>query len=366
LLKVPYFDLHRQYESIRDEIEPAVLSILESGVYVLGENVERFEQEFSEFCGASHAVGVNSGTTALQMALLAYGIGPGDEVIVPAMTFIATAAAVEATGATPVLADIEHGRWTLSPEDVEKKITPRTKAIIPVHLYGRMADVSSIKKIANRIDAVLIEDAAQAHGAMYDGTMAGSHGDAACFSFYPAKNLGAAGEAGAVVTSDSKIALKIKQLRDWGQSSKYNHDFRGFNGRMDNIQGAVLRIKLRRLAAWTQKRIDIAKAYSIGLADANLSISDVSHDGSNVFHVYPVLHHDRNALATKLNEAGISTGIHYPQPVHLTAAYADLGGRIGDHPVSENLADNELSLPMFPEMNNEEVEAVISAVRDNA
>ena len=326
-IPIPYLDLKAQYRTIADEVNEAALRVLASGHYVLGPEVAGFERAFADWTGSGHAVTVNSGTTALQLALLACGIGPGDEVITVPMTFVATVAAIQYTGARPVLVDVDPVTWTLDPAQVEAAITPRTRALLPVHLHGLPADLGALGAIARRHGLRLIEDAAQAHGAAWQGRPAGSVGDLGCFSFYPGKNLGAAGEGGAVVTDDPALAERLRLLRDWGQSRKYCHALPGFNARMDALQAAVLAVKLRHLDGWTTARRRHAAAYDAALAPllesgAVLGRPQPPADRRHVYHVYAVTLPDRDAAQQALNAAGIATGIHYPVPVHLQPAYA--------------------------------------------
>jgi dTDP-4-amino-4,6-dideoxygalactose transaminase len=361
---VPLVDLQRQYRSIEGELQRAVSRVLASGFYVLGPEVEGFEREFASFCGADHAVCVNSGTSALHLALLAAGIGPGDEVIAPAMTFVATVAAVHYTGATPVLVDVEPGTWTIDASRLAAAITPRTRAIIPVHLYGLLADMDAVREIGQRTGAVVIEDAAQAHGASDGSKRAGNLGEIGCFSFYPTKNLGAAGEGGALVTSNPDIARAARKLRDWGQERKYEHDLKGFNYRMEEVQAAVLRTKLPHVDRWTAQRRRHAATYERLLSDAPIGRPAASSGERHVYHIYAITMPRREKLRAQLAESGIGTAIHYPLPVHMTKAFADLGYGPGSFPVAERLAREQLSLPMFAELRDDEVSHVSAAVRE--
>jgi dTDP-4-amino-4,6-dideoxygalactose transaminase len=347
---IPFLDLKAQYAGIRAEVEAAVGRVLESGHYVLGPEVEAFEREFAAYCDAPHAIAVNSGTSALHLALLAAGIGPGDEVITTPFTFVATAAAVCNAGATPVFVDIRRDSFTIDPERIESAITPRTRALIPVHLYGQPADMAPVLAIARRHGLIVIEDACQAHGAEYDGQRAGGLGDLGCFSFYPGKNLGACGEGGLVLARDAAHAKKVRMLRDWGQERKYEHVLPGFNFRMDALQGAILRVKLRRLEEWTEKRRAAAKRYARLLADCGVGIPAEASYARHVYHVYAIRTDDRPRLQDALHAEQIQTGIHYPIPVHLQPAYASLGYTQGDFPETEAAAREVLSLPMFPEL----------------
>ncbi len=359
---IPYADLRSQYRAIKPEVDAAVLRVLDSTQFILGEEVAAFEREFAAYCGTAEAIGVNSGTSALHLALLAAGIGPGDEVITVPFTFVATAAAIVYAGATPVFVDIDPGTFTMAPSAIERAITPRTKAIMPVHLYGHAADMDPILEIARRRRLVVIEDAAQAHGASYKGRPCGSMGEMAAFSFYPGKNLGAYGEGGAVVTSDPALARKIRIMRSWGEERRYEHSVKGFNYRMDGILGAILRVKLRHLEAWTEARRARAADYARAFAGTGIATPTEQPQCRHVYHVYAVLLSRRDATRAALQSAEIQTGVHYPIPVHLQPAHADLGYKAGDFPVSERIASQVLSLPLFPEMTTEQVQTVAAAV----
>ncbi|HYS27259.1 MAG TPA: DegT/DnrJ/EryC1/StrS family aminotransferase [Vicinamibacterales bacterium] len=359
---IPYLDLQAQYRSIKGEIDSAVLRVLDSTQYILGEEVAAFEREFAGYCQASQAIGVNSGTSALHLALLAAGIGPGDEVITVPFTFVATVSAICYTGATPVFVDIEPDYFTMDPSKVEAAITPKTKAIMPVHLYGQPADMDPIAEIARRRGLVVIEDAAQAHGSEYHGRRCGSIAEIAGFSFYPGKNLGAYGEGGAVTTTRADWAATCRTLRDWGQEKRYEHRLKGFNYRMDGIQGAILRVKLRHLEAWTERRRQVAEWYAAALDPDTVRMPKARPGCRHVYHVYVVRADDRDRLRDVLGRQGIQTGIHYPIPIHLQPAHADLGYHAGDFPVAEQVAREVLSLPIFPEMTRDQVQTVAAAV----
>ncbi len=363
-MPVAFLDLKAQYESIRAEVQEALRQVFESGAFAGGPFVARFETEFARFCGCSHAVGVGNGTDALWGALVAFGIGPGDEVITAPNTFIATAEAISRCGAKPVFVDIDESTYNMDPTLLERAITPRTRAVIPVHLFGQMADMDPIMEIARRRGLVVVEDASQAHGAEYKGRAAGSIGDAGCFSFYPGKNLGAYGEAGAVVTNNAQVAKRIMMLRDHGQSRKHSHATVGWNARMDGIQGAVLSVKLRHLPAWTQARRRHAWRYGALFAGVEgvIAPSEAPY-GRHVYHVYALRVQDRDALTSVLEKAGIGYGIHYPVPVHLQEAYRDLGLSPGSYGVAERCAREYLSLPMFPELGDDQVAEVADVVR---
>jgi dTDP-4-amino-4,6-dideoxygalactose transaminase len=360
---VPYLDLTAQYRTIQADVEAAVSRVLASGHYVLGPEVAAFEEEFASWCHTAHAVAVNSGTSALHLALVAAGVKPGDEVITTPFTFVATVAAICAAGAQPVFVDIDPASFTIDAERATRAVTPRTRAIVPVHLYGQPADMDPILDVARRHGLRVIEDAAQAHGARYKGRPAGSLGDFGCFSFYPGKNLGACGEGGLVVTSDAEGAKTLRMLRDWGQARKYEHLLRGFNYRMDAIQGAILRIKLARLPEWTAARRVRAARYGALLADASLRTPREMPYAEHVYHVYAIRTADRAALQRSLDELGVQTGIHYPTPVHLQPAYADLGYRAGEFPEAEAAAREVLSLPLYPELSDGQQDQVAGALR---
>jgi dTDP-4-amino-4,6-dideoxygalactose transaminase len=363
VIKVPYLDLKAQYASIKTEIDAAIARVLDSCQFVLGSEVAGFEQEFSTYCGTSACIAVNSGTSALHLALIAAGVGPGDEVITVPFTFVASVAAVLYAGARPVLVDIDPRSFTLDPAAIEAAITPRTKAILPVHLYGQPADMDPIMEIARRHGLIVIEDAAQAHGAKYKGRPVGGIGDMACFSFYPGKNLGAYGEGGAVTTSNAEFARSIRMLRDWGQDRKYHHVLRGFNYRMEGFQGAILRVKLRYLEQWTEARRSLVHQYNELLADCEVETLTEMPWARHVYHVYTLRSDDRDALQAALTTEGIQTGVHYSVPVHLQPAYADLGYGAGAFPQAEAAAKQVLSLPLYPELSTESVTEVAKVVR---
>jgi len=323
--RIPLLDLNAQYHSIKPEIDAAIAGVLESSQFVLGAEVTAFEEEFAVYCGTSECIALNSGTSALHLALLAAGVGAGDEVITVPFTFVASVAAIGYVGARAVLADIDPSSFTLDPAALEDAITARTKAILPVHLYGQPADMDPIMEVARRRGLVVIEDAAQAHGAKYKGRRVGSIGDLACFSFYPGKNLGAYGEGGAVTTGNSEFARTIRMLRDWGQDRKYHHVLRGFNYRMEGFQGAILRVKLRHLEQWTEARRAAVARYNQLLADSGVERPREMPWARHVYHTYTLRSQDRNGLQAALQAEGIQTGVHYPVPVHLQPAYADLG-----------------------------------------
>ena len=357
---IPFLDLAAQYGTIGPDIEKAVVATLRSGDYVLGPRVAAFEEDFASYCGTRHAIAVSSGTAALHLAFVAAGIGPGDEVITVPMTFVATVAAIVYANATPVFVDVDPATWTMDPTKIEAAITPRTKAIVPVHLHGRLADMTAIRRIAEARGLMVIEDAAQAHGAERGGVRAGGFGGLGCFSFYAGKNLGACGEGGAVTTDDDGLDQAIRTLRDWGQEGKYNHVRHGFNYRMEGLQGAALCVKLPHLDGWNARRREICAAYQAGLGPGIGRPAPIGAD--HVCHVYAILVDERDAVREDLQVAGVATGIHYPRPVHLQPAYASLGHGSGDFPVSERMAQSTLSLPLYPEMSDAAVATVINAV----
>lgn len=360
---IPFVDLKAQYASIKTEVNAAIQGVLDSCQFTLGSEVAAFEKEFAAYCQAEQGVGVNTGTSALHLAMLAAGIGPGDEVITVPFTFVATVSAVHYTGAKPVFVDIDPKTFTMDVTQIEKAITPKTKAIVPVHLYGQPADMDPILEIARRHKLIVIEDACQAHGAEYKGRRAGSIGDMGCFSFYPGKNLGAYGEGGMVTTSNPEFARTIRMLRDWGAEKKYHHVLKGYNFRLEGIQGAVLRVKLRYLEQWTEARRAAAARYDRLLAGTGVPTPAQMDYARHVYHVYAIRTTERAAWQQALNDQGVQTGIHYPIPVHLLPAFADLGYQAGQFPHSERAANEVLSLPMFPELTVEQTEAVAAAVK---
>jgi dTDP-4-amino-4,6-dideoxygalactose transaminase len=362
-IAVPYLDLKAQYRSTKSEIDAAVSTVLERSQFVLGEEVAAFEREFANYCGAAECVAVNSGTSALHLALLAAGIGPGDEVITVPFTFVASVAAILYTGARPVLVDIDPLSFNMNPAAIEAAVTPRTKAIMPVHLYGQTADMDPVLDIARRHRLIVVEDAAQAHGAKYKSRPAGTLGDLACFSFYPTKNLGAYGEGGAVTTNNPDYARKIRMLRDWGQDSKYHHVLRGFNYRMEGLQGAILRVKLRHLERWTEARRAIAVKYDQQLIDSGISLPREMPWARHVYHVYSLRIPDRDSFRAALQTEGIQTAVHYAIPVHLQPAYAALGYGKGSFSAAEAAANEVVGLPIYPELTKAQVGLVYEAVR---
>jgi dTDP-4-amino-4,6-dideoxygalactose transaminase len=362
---IPLADLQAQYRSIKPEIDLAIQQILDSSQYVLGKAVSDFEEAFAAAHGVRHCVGVGSGTDALHVALWAEGITAGDEVITVPFTFIATIEAISLLGAKPVLVDVDPRTYTMDPAELAKKITQRTKAILPVHLYGQTAKMDEIEQIAAGRKIPIIEDAAQAHLARFGAKCVGNFGKSACFSFYPGKNLGAYGEAGAVLTNDDNLAKKMRQLRDHGQSAKYKHEFWGHNYRMDGIQGAVLGVKLKHLERWTERRRQIASQYRDGLSGIGDIVLPYEYSQSyHVYHLFVIKTRCRNDLQAWLNGKGVSTGLHYPIPLHLQPAYSHLGFGRGAFPKSEDAADYCLSLPMYAELTSDQVEKVIESVKE--
>jgi dTDP-4-amino-4,6-dideoxygalactose transaminase len=347
---IPFLDLKAQYASIKGEVDAAIHSVLDRCQFVLGEDVSAFESEFASFVGASYGIGVNSGTSALHLALLAAGIGPGDEVITVPFTFVATVAAIHYIGAKAVFVDIRPDTFTMDPAAIEAALTPRTKAIMPVHLYGQPADMEAISLIARKHGLVVIEDAAQAHGAEINGRRVGALGDVGCFSFYPGKNLGAVGEGGMVVTNDAGLARTVRMLRDWGGEKKYQHMLKGYNYRLETLQAAVLRVKLGRLEGWTEARRAAARRYNGLLEGTGIPTPREATGTRHVYHIYAIRSGNRDRLQAGLSAAGVQTGIHYPTPVHLLPAYADLGYASGQFPHAERAAAEVLSLPMYPEL----------------
>jgi dTDP-4-amino-4,6-dideoxygalactose transaminase len=361
---IPFVDLKAQYASIKDEVAVAIQGVLDSCQFTLGSEVAALEKEFAAYSGAGDAIGVNSGTSALHLALLAAGIGPGDEVITVPFTFVATAAAIHYAGATPVYVDIDPQTFTMDPMKLEAAVTARTRAVIPVHLYGLPADMDAIVEVARRHNLIVIEDAAQAHGAEYKKRRVGSLGDMACFSFYPGKNLGAYGEAGMVTTDNPGYSKQIRMLRDWGAEQKYHHVLKGYNFRMEGIQGAVLRVKMRHIEKWTEARRAAARYYDQAFAGSGIQTPAWSDANRHVYHVYAIRSPERAKWQQELTSKGVQTGIHYPIPVHLQPAYADARWRRGDFPHSEKASDEVLSLPMYPELTRIQQDEVVAAVLD--
>jgi len=363
-VRVPFSDMRAQLAEIRSEVVRALEDVVDSGGFILGPRVTEFEVGFAAAHQVKHCIGVNTGTSALHLALTASGVGAGDEVITVPMTFIATCWAISYCGATPVFVDVDPATYTMDPEQVAGKITRRTKAILPVHLYGQPADLEPLRALAAGHGIALIEDAAQAHLATYQGRPVGGLGRAAGFSFYPGKNLGACGEGGAVVTNDDDMADRMRALRDHAQTKRYHHAEIGFNYRMDAIQGAVLGIKMKHIARWTARRRELAERYLTLLGDLPLGLPRVRGDSEPVWHLFVVLHPERDRLRAELEDRGIQTGLHYPVPVHLQPAYRGLGYEPGDFPVSERVARECFTLPLYPEMTEGQQDAVVAALAD--
>jgi dTDP-4-amino-4,6-dideoxygalactose transaminase len=365
-MSVPFLDLGAAYREIQAELEPAVLTSLRSGWYIGGQDVESFEQEFAAFTETRHCVSMASGLDALHLALVAMGIGAGDEVIVPSNTFIATWLAVSQSGATPIPVEPVVSTYTLDPGRIEAAITPSTKAILPVHLYGQPADLDPILAVARKYGLRVLEDAAQAHGAHYKGKRIGGHGDVVAWSFYPGKNLGALGDAGAVTTNDPELADRIRMLRNYGSRVKYVNEVKGYNSRLDPVQAVVLRVKLRHLDEWNARRSAIAARYTAELAGMGFVLPEVPEWAEPAWHLYVVQHAERDGIQKALREAGIGTLIHYPIPPHLQKAYRDAGYAVGRFPIAESMANHLLSLPMGPQLDDAGVTATIVALKKAA
>ncbi len=362
-MNVPFGDSRREVEEIRPEVEAAIQGVLDSGWFILGENVKRFEEAFAAYCGVEHAVGVGSGTEALHLALVACGVGPGDEVITVPNTAVPTASAISFAGARPVFVDVEPDTLLMNADLLEPAITPRTKAIVPVHLFGQMADIGKIVEIAHAHGVPVVEDACQAHGAEWQGKRPGQVGDLAAYSFYPSKNLGAYGDGGAVVTNDPQLAERVWLLRNYGQKKRYYHSIVGFNSRLDELQAAILSVKLRYLDKWNHRRRELAERYLVGLRETDLILPKQAPGRRHVFHLFVVRHPRRDKLQEFLEVRGVKTLIHYPVPVHLQEAYRFLGYHEGDFPVAERAASEILSLPIFPQLRAEEVDYVVEQVK---
>jgi dTDP-4-amino-4,6-dideoxygalactose transaminase len=362
--EIPVIDLKKQYESIRAELVDAISRVLSKGAFILGAEVVAFEKEFAEYCEASHAVGVASGTEALQLALMACGVGENDEVLIPAHTAVATISAVEASGAYPILVDIDPARYTLDPNLLFQKITPRTRAVIPVHLYGCPVDMNPLVQFAREHNLFVVEDCSQAHGAWYQGRKVGAWGNIAAFSFYPTKNLGAFGDGGVVITSNPVLAEKVRLLRQYGWKEHYISSIKGINSRLDELQAGILRVKLRHLNRWNARRIQLAGLYHALLSGTELILPVQPKDSSHVFHQYVIRHSRRDELREYLRGRGIHTLVHYPVPIHFQPAYANLGWAVGSLPNSEQAAREVLSLPIYPELTEEKISLVCRAIMD--
>jgi dTDP-4-amino-4,6-dideoxygalactose transaminase len=361
--KIPYLDLPAQIRSLRPEIDAALARVLDNCSFCLGPDVAQFEKDFARFCGAQHALGFNSGTSALHVAMRLLGVGSGDEVITTPYTFIATSWAISYVGAKPVYVDVDDATFNLDPKLIENAITPRTKAVLPVHLYGHPFDADEILKICRRHKLLLVEDAAQAVGAKYKGKMVGTLGDISGFSFYPGKNLGACGEGGALVTNNAAFAARAKSLREHGSTQRYHHDEVGYNYRMEGFQGAVLGVKLKHLQKWTDARRRVAKRYTEMLADTPLQLPREAGYAESAWHLYTVRHPRRDELKQHLDDHGVGNAVHYPIPLHLQKAYATLGHKPGDFPVAEKAAREVLSLPIFPELTDAQILQVAAVIK---
>ena len=363
-MHVPFLNLASQFATLKDELLPVVEQVLASGHYILGPNVAAFEKELATYVGARHGIGVNSGSDALTLALRALDIGPGDEVITTPFTYIAPAEAIHQSGARIVFADIDAETFNIEPREVARKITSRTKAIVPVHLFGQGADIDALSSVAEPRGIRIVEDCAQAIGARYNGQSLGSLGTIGCFSFYPTKNLGADGDGGMVTTNDDALAHKLRMLRAHGIEKRYYHDLHGYNSRLDEVQAAILRVKLKHLERWNDRRAEIAHRYDEGLRGLPVSTPARGAGSSHVFHVYAIRTEQRDALQKHLSEAGVPTIIYYPLPLHLQRVYGNLGFREGDFPRAEELARRVLPLPIYPELTDEQVDYVIHTIRE--
>lgn len=364
-MEIPFINLKKQYLSIKKEVDKAINGVIQNTAFILGDAVEKFENDFASFCNVKYCKGVSSGTSALQLALMSLNIRRGDEVILPPNTFIATAEAISAVGAKPVFVDVDPETYNINPDLIKEKITNKTKAIIPVHLYGQSADMDPILEIAQEKNLYVIEDACQAHGAEYKGRKCGSIGNIGCFSFYPGKNIGAFGEGGAVTTNNEEIAKKIEMLRDHGQSKKYYHEIIGINSRLESIQAAILDVKLKYLNEWNDKRRKNAKHYNERLSKLDKIKTPVEKEyGKHIYHLYIIQNNKRDKLKEFLKSKGIATGLHYPIPIHLQQAYSHLGLAKGSFPVTESYVQKILSLPMFPELEKEEIDFIVDSITD--
>ena len=360
---IPYFDLPAQIRAIRKELDQALARTLDNCSFCLGPDVAQFEKEFAEYCGARYCVGFNSGTSALHVAMLSLGVGPGDEVLTTPFTFVATSWAISYVGAKPVFVDIDDTTFNINPAWLDKAVSPRTKAVLPVHLYGQPFDVDAVLNVCRKHKLPMVEDACQSHGAKYRGKTIGTFGEISCYSFYPGKNLGACGEGGALVTNNPDLAARAKSLREHGSTKRYFHDEIGFNYRMEGFQGAVLGVKLKHLPNWTAERRRVARRYSECLKDTPLQLPREADLAESVWHLYVVRHPRRDELKKFLEEQGVGCAIHYPIPLHLQKAYAHLGHRAGDFPVAEKAARECLSLPIYPELTDAQIGRVVEAIK---
>lgn len=360
---IPYMTLEKIHSDIREELDKAYCEVIENGWFIGGEKDRQFEEAFAAYCGAEECVGTGNGLDAISLILRAYDIGAGDEVIVPANTFIATALAVTGTGATPVFVDADAKTYTIDTEKIEEKITEKTKAIIVVHLYGRAVNIKRVRELAKRYSLKIIEDAAQAHGAAVDGVRVGNMGDAAAFSFYPGKNLGALGDAGAVVTNDIEVARRVRAYGNYGSYEKYNHVYQGCNSRLDELQAAFLSVKLKYLDTWNQERQRIAKRYTTEINNPRIKLPILPEDiMEHVFHIYPVLVDDRDSFIDFMEDHGIGVNVHYPRPIMEQGAYYTYHGQIENYPITKLICDQEVSIPLYPGMREEEIECVITCI----
>jgi dTDP-4-amino-4,6-dideoxygalactose transaminase len=363
-MKIPMVNLVSQYQSIRKEIDRVVKEVIESGWFIMGPNVQAFEEEMAAYCNTKHGVVCNSGTDALQMALMAIGVGPGDEVITTPFTFVATAEVIALLGAKPVYVDVEPDTYLIDSEKIETAVTQKTKAVIPVHLFGQIADMDRINAIAKKHQLIVIEDACQAVGATYQKQKACGLGDMGCLSFFPAKNLGAYGDGGMILTSDEKLAQKLRMIRDHGSDRRYHHAVLGINSRLDALQAAILRVKLKHLDDWNEARKDRASLYSELLKNAQVSIPMIKESNDHVFHQYSIRVKDRDGLQKHLGDAGIATAIHYPVPLHLQPAFLQPNLGEGSFPVAEETARRILSLPMYPELKEEAIHFITEKITE--
>lgn len=363
-MRVPFVSFNNMHNEIKEELKEAFNNVLESQYFIMGKKLDEFEYEFAKYCGSKYCIGVGNGLDAIQLILKAYDIKEGDEVIIPSNTYIATALAVSYVGATPVFVEPSIDSLNINPELIEEKITSKTKAIIAVHLYGRVAEMDKIMEVAKKYNLKVIEDGAQGHGGYQNGKRVGNLGDAAAFSFYPGKNLGALGDGGAIVTNDEEIAIKVKALRNYGSFKKYYNEYKGVNSRLDELQAALLLVKLRKLDEWTEERVRIATKYIKNIKNPKIQLPKISNNLSHVYHIFPVLAEERDRLMEYLNENGVATLIHYPVPMHLQKAYEELEYKKGDFPLAEKICDMELSIPLYPGIKEEEIEYIIKVMND--
>lgn len=361
-MEIPYLNLEKMHSSLKEEFIGKFKEVLEREWFVLGQECSQFEENFAAFCNVKYCIGVGNGLDAIRVILQAYGIGSGDEVIVPANTYIATVLAISYVGAAPILVDADPVTYNINLEKIEEKITPRTKAIIVVHLYGQAVEMDPVLALAHKYGLKVIEDSAQAHGARYQGSYTGNLGDAAAFSFYPGKNLGALGDGGAVTTNDESLAQKVRALCNYGSHQKYCHEFKGCNSRLDEIQAALLSVKLRHLEEWNEERKDIAEKYSTGIHNPLFTLPQVAYRDGHVFHIYPLLCPEREKLIAYLEARGIHTNIHYPTPIPLQGAYPELADSMAEYPVTAQICAEEVSLPLYPGMAQEETDYVIEVL----